>query len=303
MNKASKTEAPAWGILGGMGPLASAEFLASIYKFSLGRPEQNMPTLYLMSDPKVPDRTKAILTGEYGNVVRSLERLLKKLWSIQVDHIVVPCITAHFFFPYLNLPEKITSRVISLVDVIYESLLADHRRYILLCTSGTRKARIFQSDRRWKEVCRRKSVILPNSTDQDKIHKYLYDVKQTWGLGDIGLLKALEKKYEADGFIAGCTEVHLYVKQLISNGIQVIDPLTILARRIADSSFDQSVQWSRIPDGDDSFASTRRQELKVDEVIAASQGKSHKSSIPFHLQRDAQMLVTEIATERRNRAR
>jgi len=46
-----------------MGPLASAEFLTSIYELSLGRTEQNMPRLCLVSDPTVPDRTKACDSG------------------------------------------------------------------------------------------------------------------------------------------------------------------------------------------------------------------------------------------------
>jgi aspartate racemase len=244
MNNGHKIAQPIWGILGGMGPLASAEFLSSIYKLSLGRTEQNMPRLYLVSDPTVPDRTKAILNCEYDNILRSLEYLMKRLWSMHVDHIVVPCITAHFFFPYLALPGEITSRLVSLLDVIFDSLLADQRRYLLLCTSGTRKARIFQSDRRWKEVCRRELIILPNVADQEKIHKYLYDVKKTWRSGDTRLLNGLATKYKADGFIAGCTELHLLVRELISSGIQFIDPLSVLAQRIAESSFNRAA-----PDG------------------------------------------------------
>jgi len=78
MNNGHKIAQPIWGTLGGMGPLTSAEFLIYIYKLSLGRTEQNMPRLYLMSDPTVPDRTKA-LNGEYDNILRSLEYLMKRL--------------------------------------------------------------------------------------------------------------------------------------------------------------------------------------------------------------------------------
>jgi hypothetical protein len=37
MNNGHKIAQPIWRILGGMGPLASAEFLTSTYKLSLGR--------------------------------------------------------------------------------------------------------------------------------------------------------------------------------------------------------------------------------------------------------------------------
>ena len=98
----------------------------------------------------------------------------------------------------------------------------------------------FSLDRRWKEVCRRELIILPNVADQNKIHKYLYDVKKTWRSGDTRLLNGLAKKYKADGFIAGCTELHLHVRELISSGIQIIDPLSVLAQRIAESSFNRA---------------------------------------------------------------
>lgn len=219
-----------------MGPLASAEFLSTIYRLSLGRTEQEMPRLCLISDPTIPDRTSAILEGEYESVVHALECLLKRLSAMQVDHIVVPCITAHFFFPRLRLPGEITSRLLSLLDVVFDSLLADGRRYLLLCTSGTRKAQIFQSDRRWQEATWRQLVDLPDMDDQEKIHAYLYDMKKTWQTGDLTLLDGLAKKYQVQGFIAGCTEMHLQARELTSSGMHVLDPLTILAHRIANSN-------------------------------------------------------------------
>ena len=50
-----------------MGPLASTEFLNTIYRLSLERigkdgKEQDMARVILVSDPSVPDRTEAIVT-------------------------------------------------------------------------------------------------------------------------------------------------------------------------------------------------------------------------------------------------
>jgi hypothetical protein len=49
-----------WGILGGMGPLSSAGFLATVYRLEAAS-EQEMPMIILISDPDVPDRTDAIV--------------------------------------------------------------------------------------------------------------------------------------------------------------------------------------------------------------------------------------------------
>ena len=45
------------GILGGMGPLASAEFVRSVYELNVQTKEQASPVCVLYSDPTIPDRT------------------------------------------------------------------------------------------------------------------------------------------------------------------------------------------------------------------------------------------------------
>ena len=52
------------GILGGMGPLASAEFLKTIYEYGTRDLEQRSPACILYSDPTFPDRTQTIVNGE-----------------------------------------------------------------------------------------------------------------------------------------------------------------------------------------------------------------------------------------------
>src|SRR5947209_3814698 len=91
---------PLCGILGGMGPLASTEFLNNIYRLSLGRTEQDMPRVVLLSDPTVPDRTTAIRIGQIQEVVHDLQSLLMRLVQMEADQIAIACVTAHFFLPY-----------------------------------------------------------------------------------------------------------------------------------------------------------------------------------------------------------
>ena len=51
------------GVVGGMGPLASAEFVKTIYEHSLGEREQASPTVLMHSDPTFPDRTQLLPCG------------------------------------------------------------------------------------------------------------------------------------------------------------------------------------------------------------------------------------------------
>src|SRR5258708_1595314 len=231
-NSGHREKQPLWGILGGMGPLASTEFLSTIYRLSLGqtRTEQDMPRVVLLSDPSVPDRTTAIETGQIQEMNHDLERLLTELTKIEVDQIVIACVTAHFFLPYLNLPASIRSRIIPLISVVCDALRSDPGKYLLLRTTGTRDAQIFEAHPGWHEVSSRVSI--PDDLDQEAIHRdYLYQVKKrSVSAGDLKLLGHLKQKYQVDGFIAGCTEVHLPTKDLLASGIRMIDPLYILAQ-------------------------------------------------------------------------
>jgi aspartate racemase len=242
---------PLWGILGGMGPLASMEFLNDIYSLALerGNPmEQAMPRVVLFSDPYIPDRTAAILDhqkmlpGQFEEVKHRLQDLLEKMQSVEVDHIVIACITAHFFLHHLELFDALRAKIISLIDVIYQQLLVDDSKYLLLSTSGAREAGIFQSGGRpWQELFPERVVLL-SKRDQEMIHtRYLYDMKCTGKPGNVRLLLDLKEQYGVDGFIAGCTEVHLQTKDLISSGVTVIDPLSILAERIVASNHNDAM--------------------------------------------------------------
>ena len=92
------------GVLGGMGPLASAEFLKSIYEVEIPGPEQNTPAVVLHSDPSMPDRTTAFLNGRSEIVLERFITALERLDREGVSKIVVCCITIHYLLPQLPPP-------------------------------------------------------------------------------------------------------------------------------------------------------------------------------------------------------
>ena len=84
-----------YGVVGGMGPLASAEFLKTIYEFGLREQEQNSPTIIVYSDPSFPDRTTAFLKGDDDVVLAQLKRVIGQLSELNAVRIVLCCITIH----------------------------------------------------------------------------------------------------------------------------------------------------------------------------------------------------------------
>jgi aspartate racemase len=217
------------GILGGMGPLASAEFLGTLYRLNVAEPEQDGPTCVLLSDPTFPDRTEAILAGSTGILARRLEEALQTLLDMGADRIVIACVTAHHVLP--QVPENLRRRVVSLLDLIVDEVLAAPRPRLLLATTGTRTARIFESHERWPEIER--WVLFPGEEDQRTFHDWMYRLKAgAPGNGCAAWMETLPRHYGATGFIFGCTELHLLRGAGQSHGdlADVIDPLWTAAR-------------------------------------------------------------------------
>ena len=225
------------GIVGGMGPLASAEFVRTIYDYSLAdRVEQGAPVISLYSDPTVPDRTEALLNGEDAAVFRQFTEALHYLTATGATKIVVCCMTIHYLLP--KLPPALSSNIVSLLDVIYDNL-PKRGRHLVLCSSGTRKLRLFEGHDRWEEF--KDFLIFPDEHDQRLLHEeIIFPLKRNPNMPSlISTLESMLERYEVDCFIAGCSEIHIIAKHLTApaNGHKVygcIDPLDILARELTE---------------------------------------------------------------------
>lgn len=226
----------AWGVVGGMGPLASAEFLKTIYECNRGGPEQDFPVVMLYSDPTFPDRTTAFLAGQADPVLARLTEACERLLGMGAARLVFCCMTIHHLLP--RLAPHLRGRVVSLLDVIYDELERAEGRHLLVCSTGTRALRLFERDPRWGRLKGR--LILPDEAEQHRLHHDLiYPIKQNPDTRELlPILEALLSKYRTDSFVAGCSEVHLIAKQLTAaghgrGGYRCIDPLMVLARKIS----------------------------------------------------------------------
>lgn len=226
------------GIVGGLGPLASAEFLKTIYEYSLGGREQDSPTVIMYSDPTFPDRTEAFLANNPDPLLSQLTEAIERLLDAGATKVVFCCMTIHYLLP--RLPTRLRERVVSLLDVILEDVVRSRKRHLLICSSGTKKLGLFQDHEQWSLV--EPYIVLPDEADQDRIHRdLLYTIKKNPDISTLfPLLELMLKKYEVDSFIAGCSEVHVLAKQFLRSGNHSskygsIDPLTTLAREWAQT--------------------------------------------------------------------
>jgi hypothetical protein len=86
------------GVLGGMGPEATAYFFERLVQSAAAGTDQDHPPVIVYSLPQIPDRTGAVLKGG-PSPVPLLLRGLEALRLAGADFAVIPCVTAHYFLP------------------------------------------------------------------------------------------------------------------------------------------------------------------------------------------------------------
>lgn len=227
------------GVLGGMGGLASAEFLKTVYETEVGEREQDGPVVMLLSDPTFPDRTEAFLAGREQTVLDPLLRALERLRAVGASSFVMCCVTLHHLLP--RVPAELRERVVSLLDVLMDGLVEARGLHLLVCTTATRRLGLFDGHPRWPEV--RDRVILADPDDQHRMHHDLiYPVKRNADLDSlVRMLDGFLEKYGAEGFIVGCTEVHVLAKHYFATldperRRGCVDPLAVVADAIREGT-------------------------------------------------------------------
>lgn len=130
------------GVLGGLGPAASAEFLRQLAAKCPASCDQQHPVVYMIADCDIPDRGTAI----FGNGPSPLPKLkadLLQLAAMGADVLAVPCNTAHYFINQFadELP-------VPLIHIVEETVLAAQRLSPtgawMLSTKGTRACGLYQ---------------------------------------------------------------------------------------------------------------------------------------------------------------
>lgn len=217
------------GILGGMGPEATVYLFDLIIKLTkVERDSDHIPVI-IYSNPKIPDRTEAIIKNGPSPVPLLIEGV-KFLERAKVDIIVMPCITAHHFYP--EIIKGLKTPFLNLLDetVKYvENKKKDIKRLGLLATTGTVKTSLFQNhfERGNREI------ILPDRDDQLLLMDAIYGkegIKAGYKEEPKKLIKEIVEHlvYErAQAIIAGCSEVPLVLKD-DDISIPFIDPLRII---------------------------------------------------------------------------
>jgi aspartate racemase len=220
------------GILGGMGPEATAHFYRLLIRDTLaGRDQEHIPVV-IWADPSVPDRTDAVF-GRGPSPAPALLKGLRALRRAGADFAVIPCLTAHGFLDELGAAAPLP--VVSLIGETKRRLRKHWpgvRRVGLLASSGTVSSGLFQRTLAAAGI----ETLLPGDRDQALVMEAVYGPRGikagfTAGRPRTLLRRAAGRLAErgAGAIIAGCSEIPLVLRPGDVD-LPLLDPMALAAR-------------------------------------------------------------------------
>ena len=131
------------GILGGMGPMATADFFSKVILATPAAADEDHVPLLIQSDPRVPARPAAILAGGESPLPALLAGR-NRLIAAGALALAMPCNTAHFWITELR--DGCSVPFLSIVDASCDeaaSLVAPGARVGLIATGATLATHLF----------------------------------------------------------------------------------------------------------------------------------------------------------------
>ncbi len=222
------------GVLGGMGPEATADFFQRVIANTPANSDQDHIRIVIDNNPAVPDRTKSIL--EQGETpVPVLTSMAKKLENHGASLLTMPCNTAHYYHKdisqQINIP---LLNMISLTTKFISQKFKASSRVGIMATKGTLQTEIYQQELKKENLI----PIIPDKKQQNDVMEAIYKIKKNNKDRETkNLIKHTIKELEnknVRAIIAGCTELPLLPLEKFSTDSLIVNPAEILAQKAVE---------------------------------------------------------------------
>jgi aspartate racemase len=193
------------GVLGGMGPEATVDFMSKVIALTPGDDDQDHVRLLVDQNPHVPNRQEALLRGgeSPGPVLADMARRLE---AGGCDFLVMPCNTAHAF--HEDIRSAVNIPFVSIIDATLDAAL-DAKCVGIMATTACVQANVYQPALESRGI----RYLLPDDDEIDELTRLSFEIK-SGNKGDeikaavLGFAEALIDQ-GADAIISGCTEYPL----------------------------------------------------------------------------------------------
>ena len=219
------------GILGGMGPAASAEFVTRLIKQTPATCDQEHMPFVLWNEPRIPDRSISMQSGN-DDPLPWLEDGIRGLKNAGCDRVVIPCNSAHFWYDELC---KLGVPIIHIVDSIATELrdLGLEKETIgVMGTQGTIEHGIYQ----YRLERQGWNCIVPDRAEMDFFVQPAIDLIKAGKIGEsqVLLMKVIHSLIDrgAKAIVLGCTELPLSIGIATVEHVPVVNSIDSLVQAV-----------------------------------------------------------------------
>jgi aspartate racemase len=195
------------GVLGGMGPEATVDFMSRIIAATEASSDQDHIPMLVDHNPAIPNRHDAI-AGKTPSVGPELAEMAQRLEAGGADFLVMVCNTAHVYSD--DISAAVSIPFISIIDVTVEALAGRSVQSVgLMAADGCIQAGLYQS----ALAAAGYDPVLWSAAELEEFMALVYRIKA--GERDEDISKILSKLTAslvfggAELLIAGCTEIPL----------------------------------------------------------------------------------------------
>lgn len=231
------------GIIGGLGPMATALFMKMIIEMTDAKCDQEHIEMIVYNCPQIPDRTNYILGKSTQNPAPRLIELGRKLVEEGAELIAIPCITANYF--YGELTAEIKAPIINIIKEVCTCLVKQEIHCAgLMATSGTVLSGLFQAA--FADLgC---TLVLPKEEDQQDVMHVIYeDVKANRPV-EMDRFNRVAKHLRdagAEVILLGCTELSV-VSESYELGAGYLDVMRLMAKCAVESCGKLKCEYTNI---------------------------------------------------------
>ncbi|MDJ1121295.1 amino acid racemase [Olsenella sp. YH-ols2217] len=220
---------PVLGVLGGVGPMATAAFMEAVISRTPAQCDQDNIPMIVFNDPQIPDRTAFILDPSEPDPLPEMVKVARWLEDAGADYIAIPCNTAHYFHdaiaaavevPVLNIMELTARRV--------AALAGPGARVGLMATEGTTQSGVFQG---YFEQAGLETVV-PSEEERAIVTSLIYDTVKRNRPFDPDVMLGVAERLRGQGcdaVVLGCTELSVIYATLDDAPTWLVDAMDVLA--------------------------------------------------------------------------
>ncbi len=198
------------GILGGMGPYATIEFMRNLLDITPAKKDWDHIRTVVDNNPHLPSRSRAILYNEESPLDGMIESC-QKLQNYPVDLIVIPCNSASYWVD--DIKKEVHTPILSIINATANAL-SDHNLVDKVVVLGGMTTYLKELYRDKIESLGIKYINIDEAT-QNGVVELIEKVKHNSNIDKSQvefseLVSRIVAQYNANGIVLGCTEFSFF---------------------------------------------------------------------------------------------